>query len=174
MSDKDFKLEFTSVIGLLTYLPGMHYIEIPKKIIDQLGGLNNRLICTVNNSISYQCGTMALGDGKGYITISKPRMKKLNVENGSRVEVKLEPDHSEFGTPVPEELDAVFASDKEGYERFLTCTKAMQRYIINYVGSVKSTEKRIERALLLIGNLKTQPQGKENFRAMLGLPPREG
>lgn len=171
--DKNFKLEFTTTIGVLRHLMNASYIEVPKNIIDQLGGFNNRLICTVNNVLSYQCGTMALGEGRGYITLSKARIKKLKVAEGSIVKIILEPDHSEFGTTVPEELEAVFATDSEGFERFSKLSKGLQRYVINHVAAVKATEKRIERALLLIGNLKNEPVGKENFRSMLGLPPRE-
>lgn len=169
----DFEIIFTTRIGILKHLTGMHYLEIPENVIAELGGFNNRLICTVNNQLKFQGGTMALGEGRGYVTISTAKMKQLNLELGSTVSVKIEPDHSEFGTEVPEELEVVFASDKEGFERFMLLTKAMQRYIINYVKTVKSSDKRIERSLLLIGNLKTLEKGKETFREMLGKPPRE-
>jgi hypothetical protein len=44
----------------------------------------------------------------------------------------------------------------------------MQRYIIHYVASVKSSQLKIDRAFLLLTNLKKLPKGKETFRAMLG------
>ncbi len=44
----------------------------------------------------------------------------------------------------------------------------MQRYILNYVSTVKSLNLRVERAFLLISNLKKLPKGKETFKEMLG------
>jgi len=71
--------------------------------------------------------------------------------------------------PVPEELEELLRQDPEGERRFEMLTPGRQRYIIHYVNQVKSSQLRINRAMLLIGNLKKQPEGKESFRAMLGL-----
>ncbi|MGZ4056577.1 MAG: YdeI/OmpD-associated family protein, partial [Bacteroidia bacterium] len=59
--------------------------------------------------------------------------------------------------------------DEEGMRRFKMLTKGKQRYIIYYVAMVKSSQKRIDRAILLITNLKKTKEGKESFREMLGL-----
>jgi hypothetical protein len=44
----------------------------------------------------------------------------------------------------------------------------MQRYIIHHADGVKSPQLRIERALMMIENLKKLPVGKEEFRRILG------
>jgi hypothetical protein len=44
----------------------------------------------------------------------------------------------------------------------------MQRYILNYVITVKSPEKRLERTTLLLRNLLRSSEGKETFRELLG------
>jgi hypothetical protein len=148
----------------------MHYLEVPKKIVQQLGGkLNMRLLCTVNHAISFQCGLMALGEGRAYISLSSKRMKKLGVCFGDEVSVSLQADTSVYGMEMPEELSELLSQDEEGNRRFHLLTKGRQRYIIHYVSSVKSTQLRIDRAIMLIENLKRLPPGKESFRAMLGL-----
>lgn len=48
-----------------------------------------------------------------------------------------------------------------------------QRYIINYVDGVKSIQKRIDRAIMLIENLKTMPSGKFDYRHLLGMEERD-
>jgi uncharacterized protein YdeI (YjbR/CyaY-like superfamily) len=55
---------------------------------------------------------------------------------------------------VPEELKELLAQDPEGKRRFdrLDCS-VKERYIIYYVTGVKSSQLRLERALLLITNL---------------------
>ena len=132
------------------------------------GTFNVRVICTVNKSLKYQGGIVALGEGNAYLSINKTRLKQLGVKAGDIVEFTLENDDSEFGMFVPEELDELFKQDDEAKARFDALTKAMQRYIIHYVASVKSSQLKIDRAFLLLTNLKKLPKGKETFRAMLG------
>ncbi len=162
---------FKTTIGLLEHLPGMHYLFIPEKIVKQFGGkFPIRVICTVNNSLEFQGGMVFLSQGNAYITISKPRMKQAGVKLHDTVQLNLKTDNSEYGTEMPAELETLLAQDDEGNERFMALKKSMQRYVINYVKSVKSIDKRIERSMLLIGNLKQLKPGEESFREMLGLP----
>ena len=164
---------FVTRIYRLEHLVGMHYLEIPAQVIEQLGGkLNVRLLCTVNQSLTFQCGMVALGNGNAYISINAKRMKQIGVKFGDEVSVSLEKDKSEYGMDVPEELSALLEQDEEGKRRFDMLPPGKQRYIIYYVSQVKRSQLRIDRAILLISNLKLLPEGNESFREMLGLGPR--
>lgn len=166
-------IHYETHIGLLTHLPGMHYLEVPQEVVQELGGkLKARLHCTVNGKLRFQCGLMALGEGKAYISITKKRMQELGVKLGSSVAVTLEKDDSPYGTEVPAEMEELLLQDEEGNRRFLLLKPGMQRYMLNHVSAVKSPQLRLDRAITLVENLKKLPEGKENFRAMLGLPPR--
>lgn len=163
-------IQFKTVINTLPHLVGTRYMEIPPNIVAALGGKYSlRLICTVNGSLSFQGGLVSLGNGYAYISINQKRMKQLGVEVGDTIDLKLEKDESEYGVPVPEELVVLFEQDDEGYERFKGLAKGMQRYILNYVSTVKNQQKRIDRAVMLIGNLKKCKVGKETFRDILGI-----
>ena len=160
---------FETQISLLLHLIGTRYLYISPAIVQALGGkFSMRLLCTVNSQITFQCGLVSLGEGAAYISINQKRMKQLGVEVGDTVTVKLEKDESEYGVEVPEELTELFAQDDEGFERFKFLPAGKQRYILNHVSSVKDSQKRIERAVLLITNLKKCKPGKESFREMLG------
>jgi len=170
---KGKSIEYTTRIGKLPHMINMHYIEVPALIIKQLGGkIKMRLLCTLNNTLTFQGGLVALGEANAYITINAKRMKELNLKLGSQVNIQLKKDESEFGMDIPEELKELLKQDDEGKKRFDLLSPGKQRYIIHYVSSVKNSQLRINRALLLITNLKKLPIGKENFREMLGLPPR--
>ena len=69
---------------------------------------------------------------------------------------------------IPVVMAEIFKQDKEAKRRFDLLTPGKQRYVIFYVAGVKSTQLRVYRAMLLLGNLKKLPEGKEAFRAMLG------
>lgn len=159
------KVSFASRIGKLDYLMGVHYVEVPATIVRKLGGLNKqRLFCSIDKHPKFQCGMMALGEGRGYITVSKKKLKDFSMALGDAIKVTLEHDHSEFGMEVPEELIEIFAQDPEAEKRFMNISGGKQRNIIYYVAGVKNSDKRIERALKLINNLKACPEGKETGR----------
>ncbi|WP_152426470.1 YdeI/OmpD-associated family protein [Cesiribacter andamanensis] len=169
----DAPLCFHTLIHRLEKLK-LNYLEIPAAVVQQLGGtFNIRLQCSVNGAEAFACGLVALGEGRGYITLSSKRMKPQGLQLGQQVAVRLWADTSEFGMEVPEELAELLRQDEEGDRRFRLLPPGKQRYIIYHVSGVKSSQKRLDRALLLINNLKQLPPGKEDFRAMLGLPPRE-
>ena len=159
-------IKFKSVIFRLEYLLGVHYIEIPRRVMLNFSG--KRIICHVNNELSFQCGIVSLSNEKGYITVNNKRMKQLKLALGDAVSVRLEIDNSQYGMEVPSELTELLDQDKIGKKRFELLTPGIQRYIIYYVSQVKNSQKRIDRAILLIENLKRLPQGKETFRELLG------
>ncbi|MEZ4803949.1 MAG: YdeI/OmpD-associated family protein [Bacteroidia bacterium] len=162
-------IEFQSHIGSLDYLLGVNYIFIPSNIVQKLGGFKaGRLICKANNTIEFQCGIVSLGEGNGYITLNKTRLKKLKLQTGDSITIRLEKDNSEYGMELSDELKELLSQDHEANLRFNALKPGMQRYIIFYVSQVKSPHLRLERALLLLNNLKQIPTGKETFRAILG------
>lgn len=161
---------YTTPIRRLEYLMGVHYVEVPEEVVEQLGGkLNVRLLCTINGAVTFQCGMVALGYGSGYISLNAKRMKQAKVSHGDKVTVALEKDNSAYGVEMPPELTELLQQDKEGNQRFHLLAPGKQRYIIQYVGGVKSSQLRIDRAILLIENLKRLPRGKESFRDILGI-----
>lgn len=163
-------LTFTTTINTLSYLQGMHYLEVPEEIIQQLGGkINIRLLCTVNQAVTFHCGLMPLGGGAAYIYMNNKRMKELGLSLGDEVAVSLQPDHSPYGMEMPEELSELLAQDELGNQRFHLLTPGKQRNIIHYISQVKNPQLRIDRAIRLIENLKRLPKGKESFRDILGI-----
>lgn len=162
-------IKFNTFIDSLDYLLGVNYLFIPSEIVQKMGGLKSgRWICNLENKLSFQCGLVSLTEGNAYITLNKSRMNKLKVKKGDEVSVSLSKDLSKYGMDLSPELEELFDQDKEASFRFDELKPGMQRYIIFYVSQVKNTDLRIERALLLINNLKKIPKGKETFRAILG------
>lgn len=164
-----YDIKFNTRICRLEYLLNVRYLEVPARIVEKLGGISKqRLICTVNDMLTFQCGMVALGDGKGYITLNKKQLNKLDVGLGDEVCVHLKPDQSKYGMDVPDELQEWLSQDQEANERFEDLSPGKQRYIIYYVSGVKSPHKRMERTALLMQNLKRMPEGKFSFRFLLG------
>ena len=148
---------------------GVNCIIVSKKHINKLGGFKVRLLCKINNNEPFPCATMPIGDGNGYIMLSKEKYKKLKLNNEEAFDIELTKDESEFGMPMPEELVEILNQDPEGKKRFIELAPGKQRNIIYYTGKIKNQQLRIERAWQFIGNLKNEPKGKEKIPNILGL-----
>lgn len=152
----------------------MAYISVSDEILKQFMEpgdkllYNQRFVVTINDAIKWQGGTVSLGNNAAYITFSKARMKTIGVEIGDQVEVFLEKNHSEYGFEVPEEFEEVLRQDAVANERFLALTKGVRRAIIYLIVQIKSSDKRIEKSISMLENLKRAPKDKVTMRHLLG------
>ena len=165
-------------ITFTTYLEpqnkvGYAHITVPPEIVEKVGGFNTRLMCSLNGNKPMHSGLMGKGDGRGMIIVNKARQKEWGLNFQDEITATIEPDLSKYGTEMPEELEALLEQDRDGEKAFEQITAGQQRYIIGEVDKLKSVQKRIDRAIFLIENLKTMPEGPFNHRHLLGMPPRE-
>lgn len=166
-------VSFTTTIVKLHYLNYI-VVEVTPDLLAQLpgkfekGNFNQRLIIRLDNSINWQCGMLAMGEGSGCISIQSSRLKKIGKSIGEEVFVELWKDTSEYGAEVAEELQVYWDQDPESFRRFSKLTPGMQRYVLNHVTAVKHPDKRLERAVMLMRNLLNSKEGKETFRELLG------
>lgn len=159
---------FKTTIGKMESLK-LHYIFISSSVFRSFNGaIHQRVLFSVNNSEFWHGGFVSLGNGDFYITLSANKMKSLGLKLYDEIEVQLKKDESEFGMPVPEELDEWLRQDSEAFARFNSLSAGKQRYIIYYISLVKSKQKRLERTELLMNNLKNLPEGKFDFRFLTG------
>jgi hypothetical protein len=168
-----------AIVTYTTPVVKLHYlnytvIEVPSIILDQLpgkfnkGNYNQRLIIRLDDAIEWQCGLQGMGEGSACVTIHSKRLKELKKVLGDDVEVSFFKDESTYGVEVAEEMAEYWAQDSEAFRRFSELIPSMQRYILNYVTTVKNPDKRMERTVLLMRNLVQSTEGKETFRELLG------
>lgn len=152
----------------------LSYISVTDEILQQFMEKGDKLLynqrfdVTINDEVTWQGGTVSLGNNTAYITFSKDRMKKAGVELGDTVSVSLEKNRSEYGFDVPEEFQEVLNQDPIANERFSKLTKGTRRAVIYIVIQLKSSQKRIEKSIFLLENLKRAPQDKVTMRHILG------
>lgn len=166
-------IEQTSPLLYLEKLK-LHYIELSGDTLTLLNGgeekgkFNQRVIVKINQQVKWQGGVVALGEGKGYVAVSKARMKELDIHFGDEVSIEFTKDYSEFGHEFPLELNEVLKQDPEAHERFFQLTPGKQRTLIYYILQMKTSDKRIERSLQFMHNLKRCTPGKETMRQLFG------
>ena len=169
------ELRFTSILERSTNkLWGCHF-RVPDRIAKRLiDGESRRVVCALNGSAEYQCAMLPHGNGSFVITVNKKLRDALGLAFGMEVQVSLRKDISEYGLPLPEELQELLRQDAKGSTLFHALTRGRQRTLLYIIGSVKNAEKRIARAIGVVDHLKTNG-GRINYKqlnAMLKDPRR--
>jgi len=158
---------FTSIMEKFdSNLWGFHFCvssEIGNQFVTE--GNDRRVICLLNSKEEFQCALMPKGDGNFFINVNKKLRDALKLVIGSHVSVLLKKDESEYGLPMPEELQELLSQDEEGDKLFHGLTIGKQRTLLYIVGSVKDTGKRISRALVIVNHLKANG-GKINYKKL--------
>lgn len=133
----------------------MHYIMVDPKIVELFNNNDNkRVVCKLNDQLEFHCAFMPKKEGGHYINIGATICKKLQLKEGSLVKVSFEVDNSDYQFAMPEEFSEVLSSDADANFIFHNLTEGNQRGLIYLVSQVKSSEKRIERALRIANRLK--------------------
>ena len=165
--------EFNSKIHYLEKLK-LHHVLITSDILDSFvnestkSKYNQRFKITINDIVTWQGGSTSLGDQTAYIPVSKERMQELDIHLNDEVSVRLELDTSKYGFDVPEEFTAVLEQDNHARSLFEAMAMGKQRAVVYIVLQLKSSDKRIEKTLFLMENLKRAPAGKATMRHVLG------
>ena len=159
-------MEFTARLENFNTRLWTFHIKVPKDVVlhfQQLGV--KRVVASLNNAVTFQCAIMSAGDGVYFININKKIRDQLKIKEGSKINVVLAKDESEYGLPFPDELKELLDQDTEGNKLFHALTPGKQRNMIYAVNQVKNVDLRIHRALVMIEHLKKN-KGKLNFREL--------
>ena len=159
-------MDFTAKLENFNTRLWTYHIKVPNPIalhFTEQG--DKRVVCTLNDTHNFQCAIMPAGDGVYFININKKIRDKLKLKEGSKIQVSLEKDKSEYGLPFPEELKELLDQDAAGNKLFHQLPPGKQRNIIYYVGQVKNADLRIHRGMVFLDHLKRN-KGKLDFRKL--------
>lgn len=133
-------------IGQLEKIKGGYfYLTIGADIINQFERKRHtRLVCHLDEKISYQCGLNHLGDGNFFIIIAGKHLKQLNKNVGSFVHFKIQEDPNPLGVDVPEVLTALLSQDKNIKDIYDTITDGKKRALIFSILKIKDIDKQVQ------------------------------
>ena len=130
------------------------HIKVPTEIVAYYKDQEvTRFVCKLNDSISIHAAFMPEGDGKYFININKEVRKKLGLELGDRVKVNISADTSKYGIYTSPEFIEVLNSDPDGEVLFHRLTPGKQRSLIYLASKPKSSDKRIEKSIIILNHL---------------------
>lgn len=160
------KASFTTKLSLFHQELWYYHIPVSKEIAESLiEGKDRRVLCTLNEKITFPCALMHRGDGTYFININKENRKKFNIGEGETLHVSIEKDNSKYGMPMPEEMSALLEMDDEGREYFDKLTPGKQRSLLFIVGKPKNADTRLRKALVIVDYLKAT-KGRLDFKEL--------
>lgn len=125
----------------------------------------SRVVVNINGHGNMSSGLMPDGKGDFFITVSKEVRKRFDLELDDEVSLIIEPDDSEYGMPLPEELAELWAVDEEAYRVFHLMTPGKQRSLIYLIAKPKGAETRIKKAVQFSEYLKSV-NGKLDYKEL--------
>lgn len=159
---KKFKGEQT--IGQLEKPKGGYfYLKIDAEIINQFKNKRHtRFLCTLEKSLTFQCGLNHLGDGNFFIILSNKNLQAVNKKIGDKIHFELNEDPNPLGVEMPEVLEAVLEQDETVRKIFESLTAGKKRNIIHQINKIKDIDKQVQQSIKLI-NDSTKPRQKRTL-----------
>lgn len=152
------------VIGQLEKRKGGYfYLTIASDIVNQYKNKRHtRFLCTLENSLTFQCGLNHIGDGNFFIILSSSNLNFVQKKLGDKIHFELNEDPNPLGVDMPEILDVLIEQDKELKAIFDNLTLGKKRNIIHQIIKIKDIDKQIQKSIKLIKE-STQPRPKKSL-----------
>jgi len=142
-----------------------HHFKISDEIASEfIEGNDRRVICSIGE-VKFPCALMPFGKGGFFINMNKENRTKLKIVVGDKISYALEKDSSEYGMPMPEEMEELLKIDDEASQFFHALTPGKQRSLLYIIGKPKSSATRLNKAIGITEFLKHN-QGKLDFKLM--------
>jgi len=126
---------------------------------------DRRVICTLNNSIKFNCALLPDGKGNYFINLNKDIREKLSLTIDDEVLVSLVKDESKYGMPLPEVFEELLFQDPEGEKLFNALTPGKIRSLLYVIDKPKSEKLKLQKGLIILDYLK-DANGKLDFKEL--------
>ena len=123
-----------------------YVVDLPEAIDRRLP--HERVVVTVNDTMTWHAPLLPLGDGRGrYVVLNAERRRQLGLDAGDTLRVKVVPDDSPYGMPVPAEWRALLEADAALRTSFGQLTAGKQRRLLYTVGKPRTEATRLRKAV---------------------------
>ena len=142
-----------------------YHIKIPKSIVSKFEKKDKRFVCTLNDSVSFQCGLLSASELRFFININASIRKKSNLNLYDTVNVSLKKDTSKYGLPIPKVFEELLKQDPDFNIIFHNLTPGKQRTLLHKIGIYKNENTQLEK-LMVLKNYLIQVKGKLDFKEL--------
>ena len=139
---------------------GYFFLKIEAEIVNQFKEKRKtRFLCTLEKSLTFQCGLNHFGDGNFFIILSTKNLQTVNKELGDRICYELNEDPNPLGVEMPEVLEVILEQDEKLKITFESLTLGKKRNVIHQINKIKDLDKQVQKTTMLI-NDSTKPRIK--------------
>lgn len=111
---------------------------------------NTRLLCTLDQQLTFQCGLNHLGDGNFFIIISGKNLKTIHKKLDDVVAFELQEDPNPLGVDMPEVLTVLLEQDEQINALYQKLSLGKKRHVIHSIKNLKDIDKQINNAISII------------------------
>ncbi|MEM1320588.1 MAG: YdeI/OmpD-associated family protein [Bacteroidota bacterium] len=141
---------------------GYYYIKIDASTVDRFSRKRaTRLICEIDDKVSYRCGLNHFGDGNFFLIIATKHLKTLQKELGDEISFTISEDPNPLGVDVPEVLEALLAQDEDAKHIYDSLTDGKKRGLIHTINRIKNIDKQVDAALRFLEEEQLKKEEKE-------------
>jgi hypothetical protein len=139
--------QFTQTVEKLSPNKGSYYfLKIPAEVVNQFEkGKSTRLLCTLENGVSYSCGLNHYGDGHFFLILAGRYVKKLKKDIGDPISFEICEHPNPLGVEVPEVLEVLLEQDPDAKAIYDTLTDGRKRTLIFSFSRVKNIDLQIQK-----------------------------
>jgi len=132
---------------------GYFYLKIEAEVINQFPNKRQtRIICPLENQLSFPCGLNHLGDGNFFIILSTKNLKSIHKNLGDTISFELKEDPNPLRVEIPEILEVVLEQDENLKQNLEILTLGKKRSIIHAINRIKDKDKQVNTVINLINN----------------------
>lgn len=123
---------------------GYYYLKLDSEIINSFSKKRaTRMICTLDDQVSYRCGLNHLGDGNFYVIVAGKYLEQLNKELGEEVNYRINEDPDQLGVDIPEVLTVFLEQDSDSKAISNKLTDGKKRSLIYSFVKLKDIDKQV-------------------------------
>ncbi|MGD1947273.1 MAG: DUF1905 domain-containing protein [Croceivirga sp.] len=123
---------------------GYYYLRLDADIINQFSRKRaTRMICTIDEKVSYRCGLNHLGDGNYFVIVAAKYLDALEKKLGDQVHYQIEEDPDQLGVDMPEVLTVFLEQEPELRKVFNKLTDGKKRSLIYQIIKIKDIDMQI-------------------------------
>lgn len=160
------KASFRAIISKFNDSIWSFHLKVPDDIYKSFADQKiKRVLLQINDHEKLHAGFMPEGNGKYFLMLSKDVMKKLQLAGGENVDVTITKDTTKYGMPICEEMKELLELDPDGEALFHKLTPGKIRSLLFVVNKFKSSDKRIEKSVIVLEHLKAN-NGKLDWKML--------
>lgn len=142
-----------------------HFVGLNKEIVDALEKKDKtRLLCVVDDRISYSCAIKKNRFGEYLLMISVGNLKKIKKTQGDQVTFEVCQHPNPLGVDVPEVLEVFLSQEPEAKVLYDSFTDGRKRTLIFHILRVKDVDKQVQRIIDFLAEERIKRIEKSSFR----------